>query len=251
MSPFRFFIAALFFSVAASAQVLNIESQRFLNDTDGWAGQAALNFSAQQNVNEVISFGNDVHVQYKKGKSRIIFLNDLNFSKSNGTSFVNTGYQHLRYNYKLANKPHLTWEAFVQSQYNKPMKMDLRLVAGTGPRFRLAKTDRLHLYFAALYMFEHETDHADDLVYDDHRLSSYLSFSWTPFKNAEIVNTLYYQPAFADFNDYRIAEDFHFTIDISKHFGFGTVFSLLQDTKQPPGIPNLSWQLGQQLSFSF
>jgi hypothetical protein len=249
MRLLRFLLLVL--ALPCSAQVMNIESQRFLNDTDGWAGQTHLRFSAVQNVNQVIGFGNDIHVQYKKGRSRFIILNDVDFSRSNGTSFVNTGFQHLRYNYKLGDDSRWTMEAFAQGQYNKPMKMDMRLVGGIGPRIRIAKNDHLHLYFASLYIFEHETDNTDTLTWNDHRLSSYLTFSWTPFKNAEIVNTLYYQPSFAALSDYRVSEDFHFTIDITKHFGFGTDFGLMLDTKQPPGIPNLTWHLGQTLGFNF
>lgn len=252
MFPKKIFLCLLLLLPAGIfAQVLNVESLRFLNDTDGWMGQVRLSFAAENNGNEVYNFGNTVHVQYKKGRSRLILLNNLDLEKANGEDFINTGYQHVRYNYRLGDDSPWTAEAFVQSQYNKPMKMDFRGCAGVGPRYRLFKRDNFHCYLAALYMYEHEIDDGGRAVYDDHRLDSYLSFSWKMAKNLEIVNTVYYQPLFADFNDYRISEDFIFTANFTKHFGIGTVFGLLKDTKQPPGVPELSWHFGQSLTYAF
>jgi putative salt-induced outer membrane protein YdiY len=246
-------LSLLFVRLHCSAQVLNIESLRFQNDSDGWIGTVKFAFAAQQNVNRIYDFGNSIHAQYRKGQSRWILLNNLVFSKTNGKSFENTGYEHIRYDYKLKKYDWLTWEAFVQTQYNKPMKMDLRAIAGTGPRFRLIKKERAHMYLGTLYMFEHEEDEGEVLeaIYNDHRLDSYLTFTWAPVKNAEMVNTVYYQPAFTDFSDYRISEVFSFAFTMTKHFAFETGFNLTYDTKQPPGIPNLYWSLEQGLNFNF
>jgi hypothetical protein len=248
-----FFLLPVFFLLHANAQVVNIESLRFLNDSDGWEGTIKFNLAAEQNVNTIYNFGNAIHAQYKKGRSRCIFINDFSLSNTNGHDFENSGFQHLRYNYKLKNHERVTWEAFIQSQYNKPMKIDFRGLIGTGPRYRMIKTDKVHMYIAALYMFEHEEDEGEMLekIYNDHRLDAYLSFTWAPEKNAEMINTFYYQPAFADFNDYRVSESFSFAFAINKHFSFETVFGLTYDTKQPPGIPNLYWSFAQGLNYNF
>ncbi|HEU4716212.1 MAG TPA: DUF481 domain-containing protein [Bacteroidia bacterium] len=249
----RFLFAAFLLLTAAvvHSQVLNIESMRFYKDSDGWIGSANLDFGAQQNVNTLYDFSNTIHVQYKKKRSRIIFLNNLDFTFANKQDYENTGFQHVRYNYKLSDNGRWTAEAFVQTQYNKPMKMDFRGVTGAGIRMRVFKTKIVHMYLGSLYMFEHETDDGGKLVYDDHRLSSYLTFSVDFNGKAEINNTVYYQPAFVNFSDYRISESFTCLAQITRHFGFSAAFDLLYDTKQPEGIPNLSWKFEQGIAYSF
>jgi hypothetical protein len=92
-----------------------------------------------------------VHLQYQKDRSRFLLLNDINFVKAGPTNFVNAGFQHFRYNYKVKNR--LTWEAFIQSQYNPILRLDLRLLAGTGPRLKIVKNkNHTTLFCYALYV---------------------------------------------------------------------------------------------------
>ncbi|MBI3512362.1 MAG: DUF481 domain-containing protein [Bacteroidetes bacterium] len=245
------FFLFLFSGIFSRAQVLNVESMRFYNDSNGWIGRVNLGFSARQNVNSIYAFDNTIHVQYKKGRSRIIFLNDLDFTKANGENFENTGFQHVRYNYRLGDSTRWIAESFIQSQYNKPMKINFRGVTGAGIRFQLLAKKSIHLYVASLYMFEHEIDEGGK-IYDDNRISSYFTFSVNLSDKAEVNNTIYYQPAFINFRtDYRISESLTCIFDISKHLGISSNFEMAYDTKQPPGIPNLYWNLESGLSFRF
>jgi len=242
-------IILIFFIFSASAQVVNVESKRFLNDTNGFVGKIDFNFQITQNTQQIINFGNNVHLQYQKDRSRFLLLNDINFVKAGPTNFVNAGFQHFRYNYKVKNR--LTWEAFVQSQYNPILRLDLRLLAGTGPRLKIVKNKTIRLYFATLYMYEHEKITGETVQYDTHRLSSYVTFSLSIGENADFTSTTFYQPNVQNFNDYRIANDSSFELVISKKLNFRTGFNLLYDTRQPIGIPNLVYSLRNGLSFKF
>lgn len=248
MNKLFFFFIYLYSSFLFS-QVVNIESKRFLNDTNGFVGKIDFNFQITQNTQQIISLGNNVHVQYQKNKSRFLFLNDINFIKAGNTNFVNAGFQHLRYNYKIVNR--ITWEAFVQAQYNQILKLNLRLLGGTGPRFKLLKNDRIRLYWATLYMYEHEDIAGEAIQYNTHRMSSYLTFSVNIGKNADFTSTTFYQPNIQNFTDYRIANDSSFELIINKKLNFKTGFNLLYDTQQPQGIPNLVYSLKNGLSFKF
>lgn len=239
----------LLMHVFAKAQVINIESKRFLNDTNGWVGKIDFNFLLAQNTQQLVQVGNNVHVQYQYNKHRFLILNDVNFIKAGNTDFVNAGYQHFRYNYKIVNR--LTWEAFTQVQYNKILRLNLRFLSGTGPRFKVLKNKNARLYIASLYMFEYEEISGESAPTYTHRSSSYVTFSVSLGKNADITSTTFYQPNFADFSDYRIANDSALEIFISKRLNFKTGFNLLYDTRQPPGIPNLVYSLRNGLSFKF
>lgn len=242
-------LAGCFFGIVLSGQVLNVEGQRFVNDTNGWVGRVGFSFQLLQNTKQVIGLGNAVHVQYRHNRHRVLLLSDLNFIRAGGTDFVNTGYQHIRYNNKL--NEHLTWEFFVQTQYNKVLLMDFRGLAGTGPRVKLLKKENLHLYAAALYMFEHEQITGDSITFNDHRMSSYVTNTWILSKHADWSATVFYQPNLGNFSDMRIAGDMALDINITKKLGFRTTFNFLYDNKQPAGVPEWTYQLKNSIDWHF
>ena len=244
--PLLFF---LFGVMSGSAQVLNIESARFVTDTDGWVGHLGFSFIAVQNTRQVISFGNDAQLQYRKHRSRYLLVSNVALERAGGQDFVNTGFQHLRYNYYVNDW--LTWELFVQEQYNKVLKMDSRFVVGTGPRLTLFYRDRYRMHLGVIYIHEDEKVTGETTEYHDHRISTYLSFSWNVGKNTELVSTTFYQPNVKDLQDYRIATNNFLEIDIHKHLAFRTGFDLLYDTKQPQGIPNLTYTYRNSLDWKF
>jgi hypothetical protein len=239
----------ILFSVGASSQVLNVESRRFHNDTNGWVGRLGFSFMLVQNKVQLISLGNNAQLQYRKNRSRFLFLSSTEYTRAGNADFVNTGYQHLRYNYKI--NEWLTWEALVQVQYNKVLKVDLRAIAGTGPRIKLVKQENFRSYLGLIHLIEREEITGDSAIYYTQRLSSYLTFTWNISKTVEFISTTFYQPNYADFSDYRIATTNALEIDILRHLSFRTGFDLLYDTRQPAGIPNLTYTLKNGVDWKF
>lgn len=242
-------IAFLCLASTSFAQVINIENKRFLNDTNGWVGNVDFNFNVFNNTQQVLQFSNAIRVQYQKNRSRFILLNDLNFIKAGNTDFANAGYQHFRYNYKVSKW--LTMEAFTQTQYNPVLKLDFRYLLGAGPRLKLLKKENARIYIAALYMYEY-----DDIINDvvnlyEHRLSSYLTCTFSIFKTVELTSTTFYQPNIENIADYRIANDSGLEIHINKHLNFKSTFNMLYDTKQPTRIPDLVYSFRNGLSIKF
>ena len=248
MKRYVTFILFLLIKFTLVSQVINIEDKRFLKDTNGFVGRVDFNFKINQNVNQVLSLGINTHGQYVHNKHRVLTIGDLAFINGGEKDFVNSGYQHLRYNYKLHKV--LTWEAFVQAQYNRVLLLDKRYIAGTGPRFKLIKKNNLKIYFATLYMYEYQTQNNDSITKYNHRLSTYVTLSWV-FKKLEFASTTFYQPNLANTVDYRIANNSSLEILISNHFNFKVGFNLLYDTKQPIGIPALTYILNNGLTFKF
>ncbi len=238
-----------FSSAFLRAQVINIESKRFLNDTNGWVGVTDFSFNILQNTQQVLSFSNNFRIQYQKNKSRIIFLNDINFIKAGNTNFVNSGYQHIRYNFKI-NK-HFTIEAFTQTQYNPVLRLNFRFLNGIGPRVKVLKTEKAKIYAAALYMYEYDDITNESQKIYEQRLSSYITFTFHFFKSIDISSTTFYQPNLGYINDYRIANDTGLEIFINKHLNYKTSFNLLYDTKQPIGVPELVYVLKNGLTLKF
>ena len=82
MRSLFFIFSVLLFQYCATAQVINIESKRFLKDTNGFIGRADLNFNVTQTTSQVISLGMNVHSQYVHDNHRILAIGDLAFIKA-------------------------------------------------------------------------------------------------------------------------------------------------------------------------
>lgn len=231
------------------SQVINIENKRFFNDTNGWVGHVDFSFNINQNTQQVLAFSNSSRIQYRYNRSRTILFNDVSFIKAGNTNFVNSGYQHLRYNYKVNH--FLTMEVFTQTQYNPVLKLDFRYLLGYGPRFKLVKKENAHIYFAALYMYEFDDIVGQKENYYENRISTYLTLSLRLFKTLDVTSTTFYQPNMENGKDYRIANDSSLEIFINKYLNYKSSFNVLYDTRQPEGIPDLVYVFRNGLTVKF
>ncbi len=239
----------LFFSISSYSQILNVESLRKVTDTVGWSGSVALDFTFARSVNDFFIVANDIHIQYKLTKHLFLLKNQLRFVKIEGENFSNNGITHLRYNYKW--KPKIALEAFVQGQYNKVSKIDLRLLAGLGPRFKLSKLENYKFYLGTLVMYEHEKLTDGSVTSRDFRGSSYFSFSMYPNDIFSFISTTYYQPLLSKFNDYRIASESSVGIKAFKNFIFKITYLFTYDSEPALDIQNSQYRFATGILYSF
>lgn len=247
MRPIIFLL--LLTSSLTIAQVVNIESRRMRSDTTGWIGTAEASFQFSKSVDEIFDLGALIHLQFK-GKNDIwLFLNEMRIIKGAGTQFVNSGFAHVRYNRKVT-KELLRWEFFTQYQYNKALEVGQRVLAGSGPRFKLYDSDKFRAYVASLYMFEYQ-ESVDKLIIErNHRTSSYLSFTFD-FDRVEFSNTIYFQPNMQDLKDYRVLSQSDLIFKIFENLKFKTGFNYRYDTRPFPGVPKTTYYLTNGLRFEF
>jgi Protein of unknown function, DUF481 len=232
------------------AQIVNVESQRIQSDTIGWFGSAGTSFLFEKNATQVINIGANAHAEYKSLKSLYLFLVNYNFLKGDGQTLNNNLFYHLRYNYKL-NK-WLRWEVFTQLQQNSVTGIKLRLLTGSGPRFKLSGSKHLALYTGTAAMYEYEKEETVPTVYHrDLRSSSYFTCTYNPSKNAELITTVFYQPLFRDFGDYRILNEISLKFKFVKHFSFTTSWSYLFDSRPAATTPKLNYSISNGISYDF
>jgi hypothetical protein len=239
----------LFIPFYLSSQVLNIEQERMQTDTTGWSGSARAGFDLAKNQKEIFNLNGRAHIQFKTERHLVLLLGDYGLIRAGKDDFVNSGFGHLRYNYKI--RPWLTAEAFTQGQVNKVLGVRFRGLAGAGPRFRIVKSDRFRLYAAALAMAEHEELLQAAPARNTFRLSSYLSWTWKIGGILRIVNTTYWQPAADDPADFRIASQIDFVIRLSRRFSYSLSHNYSYDSEPPPSIVNTAYSLRNILSFDF
>ena len=240
----------LFIYRLTDAQIVNIEGERYTTDTTGWRGNYNLGFTFGKQKVKYFAFSNTAHVQYKSAKSLYLLLGSVDLLKTSDEEFVNSGFFHFGYNYKIRNW--LRWEAYTQIQYNKLNGIRLRYLLGTGPRFKVVQIEKFKTYIGTLYMMEYEVNKDRTQKLLQGRFSGYLSFSFRPIKTVEIVSTTYYQPKFEDMKDYRISTDNSLSFRFHKLLSFGINYRLNFDSRPPEGAAtNLTYQLENKFKIDF
>lgn len=244
-------ISLVIYSTGVFSQVVNIEKKR-KGDKDGFAGLLGFGFNLTDNGKNIFQFKNVVDLQYRKGSSTLILLNDLSFIRVDDDDLVNSGFQHLRYNYTVKDSSFLTLEAFAQHQYNTLQLMERRFLLGGGPRFRIVDRKKVDFYIATLGMYDYEQK-SDSLrtLTETARLASYASISWDIRENLSFKNITYYQPSFTNFNNYRISSETSLSLKISDALSFKIAFQTTYDSHPPEGIQGLFYTWENSLRYDF
>ncbi|MEY8848194.1 DUF481 domain-containing protein [Psychroserpens sp. XS_ASV72] len=248
----KLFIFICLLAHFAQAQVVNVETLRKPSDSTKWTGSVSLDISLIKNTNDIFRIANKAHVQYKDNLNLWLFVNDLNLQKIEGNSLVNRGTQHLRYNRRLTER--IKWEAFLQAQYDAISQIDLRALAGVGPRFKLSNSDNYRFYLGTLVMYEYEkaSEVVQNRIQKDFRASTYLSFSLYPTETISIISTSYYQPQIDKFKDFRFSSNTSLLFQIFENLAFKTTFNYFFDAfPVSNAIPKTQYELTNGLLYSF
>lgn len=240
-------------SMSATAQVTNVESRRVKTDTTGLYGEFDTGFKLVKEVGNVFSSNTSLRIQYKHKDNIYLALGEYNWSGARGKTFTNNAYLHLRYNRNIVKK-WMKWEAFTQVQFNEITRINLRLLNGTGPRFKLLDKEFGSMYLGTLYMYEYtkELTHESNIrILHEHRMSSYLSFSIFPVENLSLISTTYYQPKLNYWKDYRLANVTEFRAKVTKRLVLSMVYKFNYDTHPAEDISRVTHSFENKIGITF
>ena len=241
-------IVFIFIYSNSFAQIVNMEGQRFHRDSAGWSGSAGGNLEVNDYGQQVFIVNANAHVQYQNKKSLYLLLGNYGFLKGDGQSFIDNGFLHFRYNYKIG--PIVRWEAFTQIQQNAITKIQSRFLIGTGPRFKIVSNSKVRLNAASLAMYENEKETGKQAYMNEWRSSSYVSLTYIPNSRTDLTTTSYYQPVFFNGKDYRFFNVISFNVKASNKLSLGVNWTYQYDSTPAEGIQkyNYDFSTGIQLS---
>jgi len=242
----------LWMAFTGHAQIVNIERARMQSDTTGWMGGAGLAMGLTQNTQRIFSVDAESHLQYKTSndKGLWLILGNYGLLRVGSSKLISNGFFHLRYNYKVNDW--MRWEVFGQFQNNSVTQIDSRTLVGTGPRFKLVKNKKLRMYAASLVMFENEKERTTPVVkHNDIRSSSYLSFTWLPHSNIEIISTSFFQPLFKKLSDYRILNQVSLRVKATQHFSLSLKWNYLHDRFPAGTAPRTTYNFMTGVDYDF
>jgi hypothetical protein len=201
-------------------------------------------------VHEVVSASANEHLQYKSNRDLYLLLANYNLLKGDRTKLANNMFYHLRYNRKLSNL--VRWEVFTQWQQDVIADIGLRILAGTGPRFKLHDSPKFKLYAATAAMYEYEKEKSHpEVFHNELRSSNYISFTYDPNEILEIVSTTFYQPLFRKISDFRILNQISLNLKASKHISITIAWNYLYDA-YPAGVtPMINYSIINGINYKF
>lgn len=240
----------LFFSQSVRAQIVNVERQRLNADTNGLFGDADLSFRVVKQVTALYSFSQNAQLVWRHDKHQVFLIENLLFIKSPGTSFANSGFVHLRYQWPAQRR--LMFESYFQMQFNRLLKVQYRQLLAAGGRFELFPKEHMHRAFVgASLMNEYEIVQNREQVNLDMRMSYYLAFRFKLWKRVEYNSTTYYQPKMAYARDYRLSTENSLLFDFSSKIQFKFEFSLFYDELPPPGVVKNTYSILNGIRYKF
>jgi putative salt-induced outer membrane protein YdiY len=246
----KLFLFLLLLPIASLSQIVNIENKRLDEKQQGFYGKIDLNLNFTMNGKQFFQIGDKFQLGYTKKRHTALIIADHSFVKSEGDDFINNGYEHLRYNYRLKDSSRITYEAFQQGQFNKIQKINLRLLLGTGFRLSMIDEKNYQFIFGTGFMAEYE-ELIDIGVSRDILSTSYLSFDGQ-FSETVGLNTIsYFQPKMIDFGNYRFSNETTVRFKINKYLVFRVVYGITHDSRSLVDVRKTNYWLKNTLSFRF
>jgi hypothetical protein len=216
---------------AASGQV---NAETFRSDLKDQPYFVSIDGSVTGNIGNTqgIVVGAALFAGLRRGDHLLFGKAQGDYTAYGGVTSVFKSFAHIRYNYQI--RSWLYAEVFSQVQQDKFQALALRNVDGVGPRFSVAQTKVVDLFYGTSYMFEYEVLSPGYEVLNSkrekqppqaHRWNNYLSIMVNIDDRTRFTSVLYVQPRFDDFKNVRVLNESSFGVKLKSSLSlkFGVV----------------------------
>jgi hypothetical protein len=241
-------LACCWFAFAQAQQIVNMEGRRFEYPRNGWQGNIEFGANYTKIENSIMQFSNRFMVIHHNEKRNLLLNNDVSFVSVNNQNVMNSAFQHFRY--IMLGDSTIFPEAFVQTQYNQQLALNLRLLTGAGLRFRVYRDEKSFFYVGNVLMYEYE-NYPKERSQKNLRMSSYASLDISEWDYLPITFVAYLQPKLTDINDYRVSLEANLIFKSKSKFVFRTQAKYVYDAFPPPGINKVFSGLNNTLVYTF
>jgi len=217
------------------SQILNVEGNRFYNDSDKISSVIKFNHFFNNTDKKVTSLSSMLHLQYKDD-STALYLVIFDFNRMTSGNVILDDYRvgHLRYNHKITKR--ITYEFFIQALYNYTININCRTDIGTGLRIKSIHQGVYKVYNGFLIMKENYFNNYQSAYTNNYRYDFYISFNLNIEKNLYLTNTTYYQPKINEFSNYRILNESTLTLKVFKHFALEESVNFMTQNVKPKDV---------------
>jgi hypothetical protein len=236
-----------------AAQIVNIEDKRQDYDTTGWFGRVDLSANLTEYSSTVFTVAGSLRMDRVGEQWSWMLIGQYRSTRVNASRIRNDAYTHLRGARLLTEK--LNLEAFLQWQFNEFLDLDIRALAGIGPRWALVQEEPFHLFFGLIYMYGYEEiAREEEPAFRDHRLSASVALRWHPSDWFTLASTSYYQPLLDNWAESRLSTVNSLVFNLNDRFALSTNLSISYDDRlggAGSNIPITTYTWLNSLQFSF
>jgi len=177
------------------------------------------------------------------------------YAEFGGSSFLGRAFAHVRWTAEWHER--VASEVFAQNQYDRILFLRARAVGGAGPRVTLFESEAFTAHAATGYMLEREVFQRSVIPEEEphprrttnHRWTNYVTFTAKGDDMLSFTNTLYVQPRFDDFSDYRVAEEAALTLTHGTGLSITLGLRIRFDSRPPQALTRTDVSLFTTLGF--
>lgn len=185
---------------------------------------------------------------------RVFLTASGRFSEVGGRPFVSQAFVHARWTAMWHER--VGSDVFAQAQFNAFLRLTTRAVVGAGVRVEIVHEPVFMMWGGSGYMFEYDRIDVQVGAPDapetfEHRWTSYLTMRLAVLENQLLFqNTVYYQPRFDAFEDFRFLEELEVMSRVGEAFLLGVTLDVLYDSAPPTGVSNTDLRVVSALRVS-
>lgn len=249
-SVFAAATVVLAFSVSTNVfarAIVSIDATPLEEIQDGWSGAVNLSYSGASGNSDYAYLAASLGIQRKKDNRVNLVSFARNHGESNNAKNRDNMFAHMRH--VQFYRESMAWESFVQYQSDAFRKLSDRYLIGLGLRFDVISGPVFASYGIGIMGEREELDDGTDAEYG--RLASYAKHSIDISDAVKLTNSLYYQPYFEDFGDYRLTDSLTLSSKITKKLALSTSVTFHQDGRPPVGVEKIDWVYSTGLNYAF
>lgn len=247
-------VLALLLPSSLAAQV-DIESLRREGTPSGVSGSLGGALSLETGNVDKLEVDLEGRINWVRGSTSTVLLGEGGLGFLGGDRFSSSGLAHLRQTY-LSTAPFAP-EWYAQINYDRPLLLDFRALAGAGVRASVSGGDWGAVAVGVSLMLEHERlDLPPGAVHDGRtrtlRNSTYLTLRVVGGGSFVASSTAYVQPSLSDgFDDVRVLESLRASASLTDRLALTVTFDLRYDSGPPDGVAALDTDLETGLRFQY
>ena len=235
---------------------VNTESMRSEENRFGFSSQFSLDVGYEKANSEVLDLVAEYRLDYiKQGNFHSFMVINLEngYEKENDLPkniITNKGFAHLRTTKDLFTNYQM--EVFTQYEFNEFLLLNDRYLLGSGLRIGINKSKLTNTHLGIGLMVEKENYNIDEE--NDKKLlrsTNYIKNNIALSSNIDLSNTVYFQIASSDFNDYRILYDGGLNFQVNDVIAFSTELNYRYDNDPQGDLGNSYVQVSNGVLINF
>jgi hypothetical protein len=251
------FLIAYLPVLSVEAQI-NTEKYRKYYEKEGFLFNASTTLALKDGNTKYTAVRGTGRIDYNGKEFNYFIVGNFEYKSSSDKKIENQGFVHLRSMWNFAPRANL--EAFAQRQYDEFIDLNARNLLGTGIKYALVQSrslkDSTHTFDLNLsvgFMYETEEYNVDEQIVSVYlwRSTNFVSFDWLLKEKLNLTGVIYYQPAFADFSNYRLSAEAGLEVQIAKRLFLITSFTYRYISQPIAKVENFDLSLESGIRFQF